>query len=271
MESETLFDQERLQGRRRFLKAAATVILLHDAGRIGLRELLSPKELPQEHPSPRTLQELDYVVRRELSDHIHDIPKPPEDPSDSGTGSLADLPAMLGNGLHRATNTGVKNIPGYASDFFTHYGEGGILDPSRVRCNNHAYDACRIFSRYGMPMHLLTLAPPIRHFLSVDWHVMAFCPLRGRSDDARGTLIFENGTPLFWRHGGLAAFAAWHEQDQPSEKSRFIPWRGIARFREPEHPVTHRLLMHLGHAVAEENMEAFTIDALTSEKMPMLA
>ena len=271
MESETLFDQERLQGRRRFLKAAAAVLLCNEAARIGLHELLIPKTQAPEFSAPRTLNELGYVIWRELSARIHDIPKPQADPQGTGAGSFIDLPAMIGNGFQHVKDTGITNIPGAASDFLTRYGEGDLTDPSYVRCNNHAYDACRKFARYGMPMHLVALAPPIRHFCSFDWHVMAFCPLQGNQDNTQGTLVFSNGTPLLWRHGGLNAFAAWHEQALPPEKRRWIPWRGIARFHEPEHPITHRLLMHIGHAVVEKDVEALTIDSLMPEKMPMLA
>ncbi|MDD5040882.1 MAG: hypothetical protein PHX87_01895 [Candidatus Peribacteraceae bacterium] len=252
-----------IERRRRFIKYAAGVVALNWIGRMGFRELTTALPSSPDYPQPRTLEELQFIVRREMNVPIGEPIVPSQEWDGPESGSITDLPAMIGNGFGRANDAGFANIPGHAREFFTYYGEDRLPDPSRIRCNNHAYGACRSFSQYGMPMHLLAIAPPLRHLLDVDWHVMAVCPLHSRSDDARAHLVFDNGTALLWRHGGLASFVAWSERNVPMEERRRIPSYGIARYREPKHPSTHRLLMHLAHAVEERGMQVLELQALT--------
>lgn len=197
-----------------------------------------------------------------------EAPSPGTDGPDLG--SITDLPAMIGNGVQHATDTGITSIPGYARDFFTYYGEDEVPDLGRLRCNNHAYGACRSFSQYGMPMHLLAIKPPLRHLASRDWHVMSVCPLHGRADGARGHLVFDNGTALLWRHGGLGAFVSWYERSSPPGEQRRIPSYGIARYREPKHPMVHPLLMHIVYAVEETDMEALQLNTLSPPRGPSI-
>ncbi|MDD5624056.1 MAG: hypothetical protein PHI23_05110 [Candidatus Peribacteraceae bacterium] len=252
--------------RRRFLKYSASVVILNALGGMGFRKLTTARPLSPEYPRPRSLSELGYIVRREMNVAIDEPEAPNLQPDGPGGGSFADLPAMIGNGMQRAADTGFTNIPDNAREFFTYYGADEVPDPSRLRCNNHAYGACRSFSQYGMPMHLLAVAPPLPHFLDIDWHVMAFCPLVSRSDGERAHLVFDNGTAHLWKHGGLASFVAWNERKSPPDERRAIAVYGIARYREPKYPITHPLLMHIAHAVSETDMETLEVGSLSPQR-----
>lgn len=268
---ETFLVDQNLERRRRFLKYATGVVLLDGLARLGFRELVTPCPLTPDFPRPQTLQELQFVVRRELNVPIAvpETPSPEIDGQDAG--SIIDLPQMIGNGLQHAADAGFTNIPGYARDFFRYYGEGDVPDLGRLRCNNHAYGACRSFSQYNMPMHLLAIAPSLRHLASRDWHVMAVCPLHGRSDGAHAHLVFDNGTALLWNHGDLGAFVSWSERNSPIDERRRISSYGIARYREPKYPIAHPLLMHIAYAVEEERMEALELNALFPRESSALA
>jgi len=256
--------------RRRFLKYSAFVVILNALGGMGFRELTTARPLSSEYPCPRSLPELQYIVRREMNVAINEPEIPNPEPDGSGGNSIIDLPAMLGNGMQRATDEGITNIPDNAREFFTYYGADEVPDLSRLRCNNHAYGACRSFSQYGMPMHLLAIAPPLRHLLDIDWHVMAFCPLSSRSDGEHAHLVFDNGTAHLWKHGGLASFVAWNERKSPPDARRAISAYGIARYREPKYSITHPLLMHIAHAVDEADMEALEVGSLSPQHGPSI-
>ncbi|MDO8469357.1 MAG: hypothetical protein Q7S29_06410 [Candidatus Peribacter sp.] len=267
-EAMTLDDIKTIERRRRFFKYATSLALCNWIGQLGFRELSTARPLSPEYPCPRTLEELSFIVQREMNVPIGEPEALSPETDGPDTGSITDLPAMFGNGMQRATDTGISNIPSHAREFFTYYGEDRVPDPSRIRCNNHAYGACRSFSQYGMPMHLLAIAPPLRHLLDVDWHVMAACPLYSRSDGAHAHLVFDNGTALLWRHGGLASFVAWSERNAPAGERRRIPAYGIARYREPKHSIAHPLLMHIAHAVDEADMQALELQRLTPPHEP---
>jgi hypothetical protein len=259
----TLDDIKNVERRRRFFKYATGFVLLNWLGQLGFQELTRARHLSPEYPCPRTLEELQFIIRREMNVPIGEPEAPLPGTDWQDLDSITDLPAMIGYGMQRATDAGIANIPGYAREFFAYYGEGEVPDPSRIRCNNHAYGACRSFSQYGMPMHLLAIAPPLRHLLDVNWHVMAVCPLSGRSDGVRAHLVFDNGRALLWRHSGLASFVAWSERNCPADERRRISTYGIARYREPKYPIAHPLLMHIAHAVEEDRMEALELKTLS--------
>lgn len=255
--------------RRRFVAWAGGIVLGSQAARSLVGELLTARIQKPDLPVPRTFRDFCMTVFRELRTPIGEPQVEHDQQGTNRPGSVADLPAMIGNGIGRAKDVGVSNIPSDAYDYFSSYGEQGP-DLLRQRCNNHAYDTCRAFARYGLPMHLLGIVPPVRHLLAKDWHVMAFCPLHGTGDDARAHLIIDNGRPLLWRHESLEKFVAWYERDSPPDERRWIPPKGIARYREPKHPSAHPLLMHIAHAVSSPTLESLELDALFETDDSML-